>query len=341
MANLIDNGSFVGHADGWWPESFGMDPVAHVDADTRSPGSGAMRLARGAAGNAFVAWRPGGARLNALGAETEIDVVAYVRSDDPVTAQMQFSFRFDAEGIAPGQAHQDSAELAGGAEWVELAVRGVAVPPGATHFTFVVGAFSNSGGVDAMVDDVYVGAAGGESAPYAGADVAGVPALRGAWDFEAATAATFWSGWWGDETIARDAVDPIAGTASLSVATTGEGEEGAYWFWNFGFPPVAPGETVPFAFTLRGSGTVRAALWMTGDPFEVWSGALSGTPQRVSVDVEIPAGMWLASPLFQVDPADQEVEFWVDDVVLGTPPGDDAPPARPCPGLALRLGIGL
>lgn len=316
--NLIANGSFVSHADGWYPAShFGS--AVHAAAGGRSDNGGAISTM------SEVVYQPGSA-LVALAGATSLVVDAYVKASE-VDTTGRVSLRFFSDQMGAVRIGSDvlvpvaNFEPLVAGSWTRLTASDLAVPDGATH---VSARLIHTAAVDpALWDDIYVGLSGGNTPPYAAG--AAVP-LSGNRIFNGTFEANSlgWNGWWGTEVIARTTVSPIAGVGSLSVTTDGEGsEQGA--FYGGPYAPgtvVIPGETVTFAFTIDGDGAgdVKAQVAATdGDPITVWTGTPTGTPTVVSEEVVIPGNVVMVLPLF-ITADETAITFRLDAVSLTATP---------------------
>lgn len=327
MANLIDNGSFVAHADGWYPNVFG-DGVAWAASPSRS-GGGAIEC--DASAGSMVSYRPDGAYSVSLGGLTAIDCVAYARSADTARrGRVRLEFFSDASctSFVSGITVPDSTGVAlDDAGWHEVAARGIAVPGGATRVLVSLAPAGTKGAEPVVFADVYVGDVGGDGPPYPGAAISlGYRLPNG--DFE--TVQTDYAVDNGTEVVTFDTVAPIAGTRSLKIVCAG-----ADAFDGVLIPTAAvaigmvviPGETLPWSFKLDGSGIAEVDVGITfqgATPADVsiYTGAPTGT---VAGEIAVPAGAWRASMWFWTTSADAGT-FRIDDVLIGTSVAADADP---------------
>jgi hypothetical protein len=312
MANLIANGSFVGHADGWFRDA-GPAPAWTEGQLSVTP-----------TGSNQIAYRPGGRGAIPLGATDPLDAVIHAQSDDPAYVGWGIAFWPSADAVAGtqiGATATSETELAGGPAPVECPLRGIDVPEGATHASVRV-AVSSPTGAPIVLTDAYLGTAAGDDPPYPTADPTPFPENRlPNGDF--ATDVAGWWAFWDAEGIERADDAPLVAPWAMKITTVGSGEEGAIYRDPFGNVVVVPGEPIRLAFRIAGAGTVKAVLdYSDGADAEVWSGVLSGTPTVVAEDVVVPAGTWKVRP-YLVTAVEAAVVFWVGDVSLGTPPAED------------------
>jgi hypothetical protein len=341
MANLIPNGSFAGHADGWYAASAGC--LLAYDAGSRSGGTGALSFQKSGApavgATAEIQFRPGGT-LIALGGLTTIDVVAWMQGGTGNSCRFTVAFYDDAYGtnfIDIVNSTGAPTALATGT-WVEVASRELAVPEGATHAHLIPRYTKTVLDVPCLIDDVYLGAVGGDDPPYAGATLPLVQRI-GNGDFEASAAG--WVGMWEVETIARTTTSPISGTGSLSVSTPGGGDGQGISTPMLGTGlPVIGDEALRLNFAIKGSGSLVAQVSYkdTGGTVNVWSGTLTGSTQVVSVDFVAPSVSYGATLSF-IAADDQPVAFVLDDVEFGSP-AEVGEPNFPTGGVIAYLGRG-
>lgn len=326
MANLINNGSFVGHADDWYAETSAAIAPTFAAGTTRGVTGGSLHHP----GAGRIQYRPGRAIVD-LGGATTIDLVAYVKPVSGTgTAQWDVRFFSNAYGGANDNLQgPDPATATDSSVWTEVAWRDVAVPEGRTHALIRLHV-----SVESDVDDVYVGAVDGDAAPYAAAAAVAIPAnIIGNGGF--AIDAAGWEGWSGSDVVVRDAT----GGGNLSVTTaggsSGQGCNSPVYPLMY---PVIPAEAVRLAFTIWGAGDIEAQLFYSGAAADVvWSGTASETHVPVSMDAAVPAGATEAFVAFRTA-SDQAVTFHLDDVSFGLMPEASS---GSLPGALLALGFGL
>lgn len=328
--NLVRNGSFVGHVGGWVGANDGVS-VAFASGASRGLGSGSLAATvpanDGGSLPVKAAYRPGGRLVLALGALTAVDAVAYGLSDDPAaTIALTVAFYGDADGCSfVSSVDSDPTAPLDDAAWTICQARNVPVPDGATHASLAVGFPTATGDQPVAIDDVYLGAVGGDAPPYPAANAVAFPAngLVGG-DFEGGVACP-WGANWGSETLEADAVSPIAGTTSLKVTTLGNNQEEGVFYAAPGMTVVEPELTVPFRFKAKGDGVVLDVWvgWRHPNSAQVVDTiTLGAEPATYEYEIAAPVGKHLAVFGFWTsdDVSAQAAVFWLDDVSLGTPP---------------------
>lgn len=320
--NLIRNGSFVGHADDWMPQNAPL--FGYTGAQTAQPGSGA--LACTAVAQHVCHYRPGGAWLVPLNGLTTLDLALSGKSASEWSVDLNVNFFDNALGLEDPMAGAIalSTTITSGA-WEGDALRGQAVPVGATHVHILLLATPDVGTDPLYIDDVYVGAVGGDNAPYPPATRAAFPHNRlPNGDLE--TGIDGWVYVQGEETLSHETAAPLAGTGSIKVVTVadygGQGVNTAAAFENRGVAVIA-GETLQLSFL--GKASSATAFVVIGEyegleAVELWTGTLGPSPATVSVDFVVPANASLMTPkIVTADEVVTVVTFWLDNVSLGTP----------------------
>lgn len=314
--NLIRNGSFVGHADGWLP---GNDTqTMGYNAASRSAGSGSLSLASADnSGNAD--YRPGGAFAISVEGNTHLDFIAYAKpsvADQVITLELLFMNTSDGHPGTTFSTVNNAATtpLLSDAAFTEVPLLNVEVPVGATH---VRPRIKYTEDIDYLIDDVYLGPPGQAAPPYPGA--AAIPFLTNRilnGDFHVNL-----DGWhhYGAEVFVRDTVAPIADVASLKVTTPGGSAFQGAFYVPQGSVAVVGGETIRVQGKIKGAGTVRFNLWFGVEEITAWEDALSASVTVIDEEIVVPAGAWYCDPSFMT-PTDQAITFTIDDVSLGTPP---------------------
>lgn len=309
--NLIQNGSFVSHADGWYPTlSFALT-VPSFDA-------GALLMTAGpAATGAQLVYRPGGVPVVALDGLTTLDAVGTVVSAQPgATASFNLVFYADALGTTTVGSPQSWSGFADGAGF---ALRDVAVPGGAAYVRIgLVGSSLGTGGA-CRWDDLYVGPVDGDSPPY---PAVAVPLGNRIFNGTFETGIADWSND-GAAVLSHETVAPLSGTGSLKVTCPGGGSaQGAYSSAGPGHV-VIPGETIRYRATLVGAvgiGALRIYHYLDpgGTEVEIWTGTPStnaASPTLIDETAVIPAGKVLDYPSIDTV-GTQTISFRVDDVSI-------------------------
>lgn len=333
MANLISNGSFVGHADGWYPD-FPSSTSSWAAGTSRSVESGCLSVARDNP-NADIVWRPAGVPVVPLGALGTVDLVAYARTetaDADATAAVSVAFFDSATGATEVGLETGTFVGINHTTWTELALRDVVVPVGATHALVSVTRLSAAAPhATVLVDDVYFGAPDGDAAPYEAGPAIPLATNRVV-NGGFALGIAGWSAWWGDETLTLD-------TGRLKVDPTGtDPEQGVAG------PPhgivVVPSETITISFEIEGTGAFELFTEFGGSPYaSVWTGTVSGV-QTVAQDVVVPAaasglGLIIATATADPDP------FWLDNIAVGSVVTARPNTVIPHAISASRIGMGL
>lgn len=324
--NLIGNGSFVDHAEGWYASNSTSDVVVgYTAADSRSAESGALSVAFN--GSFPVSYRPAAAFAIPLDDLETLDAVAYAKAG-AADRTLQWNLVFYSGPFASSAEYVDQADVPATpttlstSEFTQCAEREIVVPVGATHIVvnlLIAGADTAD---PVLIDDVYLGPPLGDTAQPA-VTFSGLTGNRiGNGDFETTLAGWQYSQDWGDETIERDTVAPITGTASLKVTTNGGGVESGTSYADNPRMVVVPGETLRVSFRIKGAGALKARMvWAYTGPIQaltVWTGTATAEAQLVDEEITVPAGRHGA--YFDVVTTEAaEVTFWLDDVIVETP----------------------
>lgn len=345
MANLIRNGSFQNHADDWCL-GFVNQEIGHVSDGGRSEGTGALSII-GTVSGARADYRPGGALATALGVLTDVDAVAYAKAPAGVDVRIILDFYALADDPDSSILDQQVVSDVGVTDtWVELALRDVAVPMGAAFVRMRLQSSDADDNDTVLWSDVYLGAPDGDDPPYAAQARVPYPANRVP-NGTLETDARGWLPYWDMETLERDTVDPMAGSASLKVTPTDDGFPRGCGYRPGVWIVVESEEALRFSFAIRGAGEVFAALayvggnsgqnWAVEDV--VWQDTIASEPQVVTVDVETPPGAALLTLQFATV-ASQDDPFWLDTVALGSIPGPAVVSAS-CVNLGTAFGLGI
>jgi hypothetical protein len=352
MVNLIGNGSFVGHAGGWFRASATDFTVAYAAGESVSEGSGALAVVRtgGAATARTLAYRPTGPRLIPLGGLTGIvpgDL--RVKGEAGATATLRMTFY---DGPDP-----DTAAMSGGLDTVGVSTAGVGwsdpaggvitIPEWATHVQVELACGMPTVGMPLYVDDIFTGVEADHTPPYPAVALPAFPPNRiPNGTFEAGI------GWWavsdGSEVLTHETTAPIVGGGSLRVVCPEDWSGQGAMTQDFG---VAADETVYLGFKIRAEpgseGVYEVGLFRLGaspQTATVWSGEVGSGATAVSVEIA-PIATDAVARLFVTNGFSAPAEFVLDDVALGVEvdpePQSDAPPASCGPGFSLGLRVGL
>lgn len=323
IPNLIDNGSILNDIGNWYLDAGSVDSsIVFSAAQSRSIGSGSLAFTAGAAFDGRMAYRPGGSPDDLIplnGITTTVDFACWIKSADAdIFVTPTIVFYNAAHGLLSSLG-QSATELGpiDASSWAECSVRDFAVPVGATHCQVKLQATSLTPTGPVYIDDIYFGSADGDVEPYPYVGPVPISANRlfnG--DFELAT--VMWTAN-NEETITRETVTPITGTASLKVITPGAGSGEGVWIRSgIGNMLIVPGETLRLSFIARGAGTFNVRLFgiSTLGPF-----VLTEQSQIFMEDFIVPTEPTpkFLSGLEFMTTTQQVVTFYLDDVSLGTP----------------------
>lgn len=310
-ANLALNGSFVDHADGWFPYSSNT-LVGHDTPTHSADGSGAMKLASisGAATQLDAVYLPHGVLTDISSAPT-LDAVIYAKGDGHLILS---ATTFDDVYGSHGWDVRDSGSVAlDPVNWTAVEVRNWTWSEGGAFVVPKVSFIPANGATSVELDDFYVGPPGQDAPPYAGASVA-LGNRVGNGDFESGIGG--WDTWDYGQTLDHDTATPISGSGSLVCACDGAYDDQYAYYSNYDLGIAArPGETVAVSFKVRGDGDLRAdANWRLGGAItNLWTGSASATPSTVSFEATVPSDS--VGLRLMIGPATQRAStFTIDDI---------------------------
>jgi hypothetical protein len=320
LSNLISNGSFVTHADGWYRHA-GDETLAFAAGTSRNDGSGSLSVTHGASDSGVAAYRPGGAPTIALRVTDTLDAIVFAQC---ATAEAiigwEVTFYSEAAGLnqlGVAQGPATHPELAADT-WTPIGIYGVPIPDGSTHVRVRITTSAAGEGEIVYLDDVFFGQL--ISAPFPVTVIPSGENRVANGDFEDASSDTLpWDKvqYTGTELFVRSTSSPLAGTASLHVTLGGQvSNQGVYNAGGAAGPLAIPGEELTLSFLIKGSGTIEAVMdWVGGATSEsvVWTSTLTGALQTVSVTHTVPAGAFEVWPTFRTTTA-AAAEFWLDSV---------------------------
>jgi hypothetical protein len=320
LTNMIGNGSFVTHADGWYRHA-GDETLAFAAGTSRNDGSGSLSVTHGASDSGVAAYRPGGAPTIALRVTDTLDAIVFAQC---ATAEAiigwEVTFYSEAAGLnqlGVAQGPATHPELAADT-WTPIGIYGVPIPDGSTHVRVRITTSAAGEGEIVYLDDAFFGQL--ISAPLPVTVIPSGENRVANGDFEDASADTLpWDKvqYTGTELFVRSTSAPLAGTASLHVTLGGQvSNQGVYNAGGAAGPICIPGETLTLAFLIKGTGTIEAVMdWVGGATSEsvVWTSTLTGALQTVSVTHTVPLGAYEVWPTFRTTTA-AAAEFWLDSV---------------------------
>lgn len=313
--NLISNGSFGSHIDGWFPSASGIT-LSYVGSGSRT-GPGGVLSVNKATGAATTQFMPNGLPGISLGALTTIDAVAYVKSANTLASCTVVVSFFDTpyvNFVGDIGSETSIAVLAQAGSWSIVELRDIVVPVGATHAIFRIN-ITDMDGTAVLVDDVYFGEPDLDIPPYSASPFVWATNLVLNGNVEAGLPP--W-GSFSDGDTTLETIAPLAGTKSIKFVSANLGDqEGIVQ------PSIAVPANTAMHLSFRAKGPADAQilvdhLQVSGQTTDqVWSGSFTETPTVYTADFTTPADSY-GLYLDLVTEGQQQVTFWIDDVSLGT-----------------------
>lgn len=311
--NLILNGSFLTHVDGWYPVENGQE----ITWDNGEMVVTATDVGRT---NSRIAWSPSAVETIAFPPDTDLVVSAVAKSNE-VDPTVRFFLTFLETDIF----NVDASEL-------NISIPDSSGEPISNVWTPIVGTILADedltpntrvrialvGPKNVRYDNIYIGPVGGNVPPYPDATVPPLGERVSNGTFE--TNILDWDGWSGGETRSRETIAPITGTGSLKCVTPGnDAGEGLYTPIHNGFI-VVPGESLRVRLKIVGigAGDIKLVLYSASGETTIWEGAPStnvNSPTVIDETIVVPSTDNVVQTAILTSTM-QATTFWVDDYSL-------------------------